>query len=118
MNDNDGMKITNSADAWKAASQRYCMTEQSKESLYNYLVYGLEPGSFMTAVLCNDLIGAAGSADYENIKRMGYYVQWLVRYAPSGSYGSPEAVKGWLNKNEFYQQFQKELVAERLTQPE
>ena len=39
---------------------RYQVTEQSKESLYNYFVHGLEPGGFMTAVLCNDLYGAAG----------------------------------------------------------
>jgi hypothetical protein len=91
MNDDNEMKITNSADAWKAASQRYCMTEQSKESLYNYLVYGLP---------------------------LVLPLQWLVRYAPSGSYGSPEAVRGWLNNTEYFRQYQKELVAERLAQPE
>jgi hypothetical protein len=94
-------------------------TEQSKESLYNYFVYGLEPGSFMTCVLSNDLIGAAGSADLRKHKPIGRVCSMAgKRYAPYQSYGSPEAVKGWLNKNEFYQQFQKELVAERLAQPE
>ena len=96
----------------------YRLTEQSKESLYNYFVHGLEPGGFMTCVLCNDLYGAAGRADFVNIDLLGEYAKWLVNHAPYQSYGSPEIVKGWLNKNEFYQQFQKELVAERLTQPE
>ena len=96
----------------------YRLTEQSKESLYNYFVHGLEPGSFMTCVLSNDLIGAAGRADFVNIDLLGEYAKWLVNHAPYQSYGSPEIVKGWLNKNEFYQQFQKELVAERLAQPE
>ena len=96
----------------------YRLTEQSKESLYNYFVHGLEPGGFMTSVLCNDLYGAAGRADFVNIDLLGEYAKWLVNHAPYQSYGSPELVKGWLNKNEFYQQFQKELVAERLAQPE
>jgi len=96
----------------------YRLTEQSKESLYNYFVHGLEPGGFMTSVLCNDLYGAAGRADFVNIDLLGEYAKWLVNHAPYQSYGSPEIVKGWLNKNEFYQQFQKELVAERLAQPE
>ena len=94
------------------------LTEQSKESMYNYFVHGLEPGGFMTCVLSNDLIGAAGRADFVNIDLLGEYAKWLVNHAPYQSYGSPEAVKGWLNKNEYYQQFQKELVAERLAQPE
>lgn len=94
------------------------LTETSKESLYNYFVHGLEPGSFMTCVLSNDLIGAAGRADFLNIDLLGEYAKWLVNHAPYQSYGSSEAVKGWLNKNEYFQQFQKELVAERLAQPE
>ena len=94
------------------------LTETSKESLYNYFVHGLEPGSFMTCVLSNDLCGAASRADFENRKRLHVYAAWLINHAPYQSYGSPEIVKGWLNKNEYYQQFQKELVAERLAQPE
>ena len=94
------------------------MTEQSKESMYNYFVHGLEPGGFMTRVLSNDLCGAASRADFVNIALLGEYAKWLVNHAPYQSYGSPEAVRGWLNKNEYYHQFQKELVAERLAQPE
>jgi len=94
------------------------LTEQSKESLYNYFVHGLEPGGFMTCVLSNDLIGAAGRADFVNINLLGEYAKWLVNHAPYQSYGNPAAVGGWLNKNEYFQQFQKELVAERLAQPE
>ena len=96
----------------------YRLTEQSKESLYNYFVHGLEPGGFMTCVLSNDLYGAAGRADFVNIDLLGEYAKWLVNHAPYQSYGSPEIVQGWLNKNEYFRQFQKELVAERLAQPE
>jgi hypothetical protein len=96
----------------------YELTEQSKESMYNYFMYGLEPGGFMTSVLSNDLCGAASRADFENRKRLHVYAAWLINHAPYQSYGSPEIVRGWLSKNEYYHQFQKELVAERLQQPE
>ena len=94
------------------------MTEQSKESLYNYFVYGLEPGGFMTAVLSNDLYRAVGKADFVNISLINVYVDWLRWHAPHGSYGTPEMVCSWLTKNDYFEQFQKELVAERLMQPE
>jgi hypothetical protein len=96
----------------------YEMTEQSKESLYNYFVYGLEPGGFMTAVLSNDLYGASARADFVNTKLMAQYAQWLVNRAPYGSYGSAEMVRGWLGQNEYFVRFQKDLVAERLRTPE
>ena len=96
----------------------YKMTEQSKESLYNYFVHGFEPGGFMTAVLSNDLYGAVGRADFVNIDLIGEYARWIESRAPYGSYGDRETVKGWLRKNEYFERFQKELVAERLSTPE
>ncbi len=94
------------------------MTEQSKESLYNYFVHGFEPGGFMTAVLSNDLFGAVGRADSVNTDLISQYARWIENRAPYGSYGDRETVKGWLRKNEYFERFQKELVAERLSTPE
>ena len=96
----------------------YRMTDQSRESLYNYFVHGLEPGSFMTAVLSNDLYGAVGRADFVNIDLVGEYARWIESCAPYGSYGDRDTVRGWLRKNEYFKRFQKELVAERLRTPE
>lgn len=94
------------------------MTDESRQSLYNYLVHGLEPGSFMTAVLSNDLYSACARADYTNVNLMQQYALWIVNHAPYGSYGSAEMVRGWLRKNEYFERFQKELVADRLRTPE
>ena len=94
------------------------MTEDSKQSLYNYFVYGLEPGGFMMAVLSNNLYGAVARADFVNINLLGEYARWLINYAPDGSHGDIDTVKGWLCKNGYYNRFQKELVAERLCKPE
>jgi hypothetical protein len=57
---------------------------------------GIEPGSFLTAVLCNDLMTALGKADDINCHRLFDYGVYLYNYAPSGCYGSPEKVARWL----------------------
>jgi hypothetical protein len=94
------------------------MTDQSRESLYNYFVHGLEPGGFMTAVLSNDLYSACARADYTNVNLMQQYTLWIENHAPYGSFGDRDTVRGWLRKNEHFVYFQKQLVAERLRTPE
>ena len=96
----------------------YRMTDQSRESLYNYFVHGLEPGGFMTAVLSNDLYSACARADFTNINLIQQYALWIVNHAPHGSYGDRDTVQGWLRKNKHFERFQKELVADRLRTPE
>ena len=61
-----------------------------------YFVNRIPGGSFMTALLSNDLMEAFGRADDENSANMRRWVQFLYNYAPRGSYGSPEAVRAWL----------------------
>lgn len=61
-----------------------------------YLEHGIGPGSFMTALLCNDLMGACGRADLQNRAALFAWAQWLYNYAPSGSYGSRENVREWM----------------------
>ena len=59
--------------------------------LQRYFEHGIEPGSFMTAVLCNDLKEACGRADDINRHMLFEIVKWLWNEAPSGTWGSPEA---------------------------
>ena len=66
--------------------------------LVRYFFYHIDPGSFLRAVLENDLMGAFGQADEENMHRMPAYAAFLYSTAPPGSYGSPEAVKAWLEE--------------------
>lgn len=60
-----------------------------------YFDHGILPGGFGYAVLCNDLMGALGKADSENINRLKDYGFFLYNNAPSGSYGSKEKVHAW-----------------------
>lgn len=63
--------------------------------LRRYIENGIEPGSFLSAVLCNDLRGAVSAADDTNRHRLFQYVQFLYLYAPSECWGSPSKVEKW-----------------------
>lgn len=65
------------------------------ESLENYLMYGFEPGGFLTSVLANDLYLAVGRADHWNKDRLPMIVDEVLHKMPSISWGSYQAVKDW-----------------------
>jgi hypothetical protein len=60
-----------------------------------YMTRGIPGGSFMNALLSNDLMEAFACADGENTDNMRNWCAFLYNYAPRGSYGSPENVAEW-----------------------
>ena len=64
--------------------------------MYNYLSNKIPPGSFMSAVLCNDLYLACQTADSTNRFRLFAYMDFLHNEAPPKSFGSYDAYKSWL----------------------
>ena len=67
-----------------------------REGFRLYFEHGVLPGSFGTAVLENDLMGALGKADEININRLKDYGMFLYNCVPSGSYGSRALVQAWV----------------------
>lgn len=63
-----------------------------------YILHGIPPGSFLTAVLSNDLMGALGKADEDNRVALHAYGMFLYNDAPSPCHGSPEKVRAWIAK--------------------
>lgn len=74
----------------------------SAEGLVNYLFYGLHPGSFLTAVVENDLVHACGKADHANQKLLVTYAGILYNDFPMGAWGSKEKVGQWIDKGGLY----------------
>ena len=72
--------------------------EYMRDGMTRYIKRGIPPGSFLTAVLSNDLMGALRKADDTNINAMPAYGRFLYNYAPAGCYGSPDAVDRWVKK--------------------
>lgn len=66
--------------------------------LRRYIENGIEPGSFLEAVLCNDLKGAVGRADQTNKHRLHDYIMFLYNFAPSSCWGSPEKYTAWVEQ--------------------
>lgn len=72
------------------------LPEHMRDGMRLYIEKGIPPGSFMTSVLSNDLMGAMGRADHINQNRLFDYCVFLRSHAPIGSFGSPEHVKDWI----------------------
>ena len=69
-----------------------------QEALRRYIVQGIRPGQFLSAVLSNNLERAVGHADAENLPLLKLYVQWLYNVAPSTCWGSMAAMEAWIAK--------------------
>lgn len=65
-------------------------------AIKRYIENGIAPGSFLTAVLCNDLREEFARADDENSRAMRSWVQYLYSYAPGGCWGSKERFEAWI----------------------
>ena len=70
--------------------------EHMHGGMLRYLLHGLPPGSFLTAVLSNDLREAVAYADEKNQSSLARYVVFLHNHAPLGAWGSPERVSEWI----------------------
>lgn len=70
------------------------------DGLIYYVLDHRPVGQFLTAVLSNDLMGAAAHADPFNLSALHRYARFLYNHAPSGCYGSREKVEEWLRNRE------------------
>lgn len=70
--------------------------DHCRRGLEMYLSEGILPGSFLTAVLSNDLMEACARADMSNEKRLKNYAMLMYSFMPSGSYGSSVKVMNWI----------------------
>jgi len=73
------------------------------DALQRYVEERLPTGSFLRAVLCNDLIGAIGRADSESVGELQAIITFLFNEVRSDCYGSPEKVARWLAGREVTQ---------------
>lgn len=74
------------------------LPEHMQDGMRIYIEHGVPDGSFLMAVLENDLRGAFSRADSINRKRIGDYVHWLYNNAPSQCSGSPAKVEAWIKR--------------------
>lgn len=61
-----------------------------------YLTRGVEPGSFVTAMLTNDLRGVMQCADDQNMRALPAIWNFLYNNIPSSAWGSPDNLHKWM----------------------
>lgn len=67
------------------------------QGLLRYVIYGIRPGAFLTAVITNNLRLAFECADEHNGHAMAAWVAFFYNHCPSGCWGSAEKMKSWID---------------------
>jgi hypothetical protein len=85
------------------------------DGLRNWILYGVEPGGFLTAVLRNDLFDAVGRADISNGESIKYICRFIWNEAPRGCWGSKEKMRAWA---EAKQEAKRQAIQNGILRPE
>lgn len=78
--------------------EQYKVPHHMREDLARYIAQQVMPGSFLTAVLCNDLKGAMEKADLLNRYAVFDIVNYLYNVAPIKCWGSEENFEAWMRQ--------------------
>ena len=81
-----------------ARLKEYDLPHHLIPGLARYLVGGIAPGSFLRAVLENDLTDTVLSADASSLSSLRELIHYLLEFAPAAAWGSPGLVEMWIEK--------------------
>jgi hypothetical protein len=76
------------------------LPEHMQDGAREYVEQGREPGGFLYAVLCDQLVEAFQRADMVNAAFLPGWIQWLLGEPPIACWGSPEKVAAWITARE------------------
>lgn len=68
----------------------------TKTGIDRYVDHGVPTGSFLRAVLSNDLFEAVAKADYHNKLALVDLCDYIYNFTPNVCHGSPEEVAAWI----------------------
>lgn len=93
----------------------YDVPDHTQESFEDYILRGLSPGSFMSAVLRNDFVAAVCHADHVNKEHLVDIAKWMINNAPRLCWGNDQAIKDWVNdkdglRSEYYEYHEKKRM--------
>jgi hypothetical protein len=94
--------------SWKVPDHTY-------RAFVDYVDRQYEPGSFMMAVLTNDLYGAVCRADTVNKQHLPEIIKFVLNELPPGSYGSVANVRLWLRGCPEQEEWAQRRFMEKLT---
>ena len=77
---------------------QFYIPERMIEGIRLYIERGVRPGSFLCAVIQNDLRESCGCADDENMANLPAYVAYFYNEAPSDCWGSFQKMQNWMKR--------------------
>lgn len=75
----------------------YMIPEHMHDAVKRYVLDHIEPGSFLTSILLNDLKEAAARADETNRAALANWASFCVNALPTVCWGNAERVDKWLD---------------------
>jgi len=69
--------------------------ERMMPGIENYIKHGVIPGTFLQAVICNNLKEAFMFADDENFENLAAYAGYFYNEVPSNAWGSNKRMLQW-----------------------
>lgn len=78
--------------------QDFHIPEYMMDSIKRYIEDGIQPGSFLTAVIQNNFSQACFRADDENIHNLPAYAAYFYNEVSFESWGSKEKMEKWIKK--------------------
>ena len=80
------------------SATRWSVPREYFDPLFNYLVHGFSPGSFWTAAISNDFMGAIRSSHPSNsIPHLKNVVGWIQEDWPDLAWGSYDNYREWMD---------------------
>lgn len=67
----------------------------TKDAIDCWVQHGYEPGSFLSAILQNDLVRACMNADDQNKKKIFEIVSYIYNHCPADCWGDKTKVAIW-----------------------
>ena len=74
----------------------FYIPDRMLDGIKRYVEDGIIPGSFLRAIIENDLRNAVGCADDENLVNIPAYVSYFYNETPGACWGSKEKMKRWV----------------------
>lgn len=78
---------------------KYNLPGHMVDSVYRYVEQKIPPGSFMRAVLANELVLASIRADPYNKEAIHSWAEFIHNELPAGCWGSRRVVSDWLESD-------------------
>ncbi len=80
--------------------QEFRVRAQMMEAIHRYIDDKIYPGSFLQAIISNNLKEAVGCADDDNLRNIPAFVSYFYNEAPTNCWGSKEIMASWIKSEE------------------